>query len=266
MSKGLCVSAAIILGVVTFPHVTAATDSVGVQTYAVSVDEVSQAVLVYGQMIVHLGLDVQLSEVVRPVPLFSLQYYGDHHAKTPSDEPSYAEARAKCIAERLTHAWGLMDHGGTLELGIDDWNKYRSEAKSSPREHVAIYVRSSAPGSEPLRIMTVYPQDSTHYPWLNGARSLAEYLMDLMRVHYLLFWRNETDINEYEQLHIDRTREGKIFKEIAVRSLEMARLKNQTAFDASIVEDVLARIPLSQREQLCRLATTPPMDWESTGN
>ena len=63
MSKGLCVSAVVILGLVTCPHVGRAS-SLGVETYAASVDDVSQTVNVYGQMVVHLGLDVPLSEVV----------------------------------------------------------------------------------------------------------------------------------------------------------------------------------------------------------
>jgi hypothetical protein len=111
--------------------------------------------------------------------------------------------------------------------------------------------------------MTIYPQDEASYPWIKTEESLAEYIVDLIQAHYLLFWRNEDDINRYEELRIDKTGEGKIFKEIAIRALEVAKLKGQSQFDSEILGDALARIPLSQRERLYRMATVPPLEWES---
>ena len=47
---------------------------------------------------------------------------------------------------------------------------------------------------------------------------------------------------------------------------EMARLKEQSGFDQDILKDVLARLTLSQREALYRLATVAPVDWESSSS
>lgn len=238
--------------------------NIGLREYSAVVDGLSGTVQTYGKLIVHQKFGVQLREVVPNVPIVSLQYAGQHYREESPDDPRYAEARAKCIAERMMHAWTLMDHGAKLEVSSDSWNAYRARSKPTPPPRAAIYVRSPIAGSEPLRIMTIYPQDQAGYPWIKTEESLAEYLVDLIQAHYLLFWRNEGDISRYEELRIDQTREGKIFKEIAIRALEVARLKGQSRFDNELLGDALARIPLSQRERLYRMATVPPLEWESS--
>lgn len=237
---------------------------VGIQAYVATVDDVSGNVQTYGQLIVQQQFDVQLREAVCDVPVFSIRYAGRHHRTGPADDPTHAQARAKCIAERLAHAWTLMDHGAKLEVAVDDWAGYGLESESAPMTRPAIFIRSPVPGSEPLRVLTVYPEDVAGYPWISSERSLAEYLAALIQAHYLLFWRSESDINRYDELRIDTSREGKIFKETAVRAVETARLKGRTQFDASILKDALARMTVSQREQLYRLAIAPPLDWESS--
>jgi hypothetical protein len=222
----------------------------------------SGSVQVFGKTIVHQKFDAQLRGAVRSIPILSLQYAGRHHREEPPDDPNHVEARAKCIAERMIHAWMLMDNGAMLKVSEDNWNVYRVKSRRTPLSHAAIYVQSPIASSEPLRIMTIYSEDVDGYPWVRSEKSLAEYLIELMHAHYLLFWRNESDIKRYEELRIDQTREGKIFKEIAIRALEVARLKSQNSFDDEILKDVLARIPLSQRERLYRMAIVPPIDWE----
>lgn len=243
-----------------------AAPNIGLHDYIAAVDDLSANVQTFGKLIVHRRFDMQLREVVRNVPILSLQYAGRHYRGEPADDPNHVEARAKCIAERMMHAWTLMDHGAKLEVLADNWNAYRVQSRPAPLSHAAIYIRSPIADSEPLRIMTIYPQDVAGYPWIRSEKSLAEYLISLIHAHYLLFWRNEGDINRYEELRIDQTREGKIFKEIAVRALEVAKLKGQSRFDSEILKDALARIPLSQRERLHRTATIPPIDWESSSN
>jgi hypothetical protein len=236
---------------------------VGLHSYAAVVDDVSGAVLTVGQMVVHLGFEVRLREVVANVPILSLQYIGEHYRAGPVNDPNPAEARAKSIAERMTHAWTLMDHGARLEVAEDNWNKFRSGAKSLAAPHAAIYVRSPVAGTEPLRILTVYPQDVAGYAWISNEKSLADYVANLIRAHYLLFWRNESDLSRYEELRLDRTREGRIIKEIAVAAVQAAKRKGVARFDSATLRDILAGLPLAQRERLYRLATTPPTDWEA---
>ncbi len=239
---------------------------IGLHEYTAATDDVSGKVLLVGQKLVHMGYEIQLKETVAHVPILSVQFPGLHYKDSPPESPSHAEARAKSIAERMLHAWTLMDHGSRLEVGTDDWNTYRTETKTTPAQHAAIYVRSPVAGAEPLRILTVYPEDVASYPWIHDEKSLADYFANIIQAHYLLFWRNEMDLSKYRAMRLDRTREGQIFKEIATQAVEGARQKSVRGFDRSILQDVLKNLPLSQRERLNRLATTPPMDWESTSN
>jgi len=254
----------VILSLATFASCVSAISKVGLHEYAAAIDNVSGDVLTVGQKIVHLGFEMRLREAMANVPILSLQHAGRHYRQGPSDDPSHAEARAKSLAERMVHAWTLMDHGARLEVADDDWNAFRAQTKVASSQHAAIYVRSPVAGAEPLRILTVYPQDVAGYPWISNEKSLADYLANLIQSHYLLFWRNEGDLSKYRALHLGKTREGRIFTEIAARAGEAAKKKGLSRFDRSILRDVLATLPLSQRERLYRLATTPPMDWEST--
>jgi hypothetical protein len=252
------------LVLVTLASCVSAGSKIGLHEYAACIDDVSGEVLTVGQKLVHLGFEIRLREAAAPVPILALQYAGEHYRESPEETPSHAEARAKSIAERMVHAWTLMDHGARIEVADDDWNTFRSRTKGTVSRHAAIYVRSPVPGAEPLRILTVYPQDVAGYPWISNEKSLAGYLASLIEAHYRLFSRNEIDLGKYRASPLDKTREGRIFTEIAARANDAAKKKGLSQFDAQTLREVLAGLPLSQRERLNRLATTPPMDWETT--
>ncbi len=240
-----------------------ARSKVGLHGYTAAIDDVSGEVLLVGQKLVHRDIEVSLGETITPVPIFSIQYAGLHHRPSPLDSPDHAEARAKSIAERLLHAWTLMDHGARLEVAPDDWNAFRSQAQADAPPYPAVYVRSPVAGAEPLRILTVYPEDVAGYPWIASENSLADYLANLIWAHYMLFWRNEADLSKYRALALHRTSEGRIFTEIATRAIEAGKRRNLIQFDGATVREVLAAMPASERQRLYRLATAPPMDWES---
>jgi hypothetical protein len=241
---------------------------IAIQPYGAVIDDVTGETKTYGQLIVHRAFDVQLEDTIKQVPIFSIQYPGLHFKEGMGNMPNHAEARAKCIAERLAAAWSLLDHGGELIISHDDWEEWHlpgaaaPEYASAPDAYPAIYVRSDSVLAEPLRIMTIYPEDEESYPWITNTQELAKYIVSLIRSHYLLFWKMEADIHQYEQLEIDHAREGKIFKEVAIRALEMAELLGLEQFNEEILKDALARIALPQRERLYRMATTAPNDWE----
>ena len=245
-----------------FAQLALAEPHIAIQPYGAVFDDVTGEIKVYGQLIVERHFDVQLRDVIKHVPIFSIQYPGLHHREEQQDQPNHVESRAKCIAERLRAAWALLDQGGQLAIMPDDWNLWRLEGQNYPRRYPAIYIQSSLIGEPPLRIMTIYPEDEDAYPWVSTEMELAEYIVSLIRAHYLLFWKKGSDMHAYEQLKIDNTREGKIFKEVAIRALEMTKLKGMENFDDVILRDALARIALPQRERLYRMATAAPIDWE----
>lgn len=253
----------ILLGTVA-PRQVCAAASVGSHDYIATVDDIAGRVRTFGQLIIHRGHDVQLSETVRQLPIFSIQYAGLHYRQGPAGDPNHVAARAKCLAEHLVHAWTLMDHGAQLEIGTDDWSAYTVRSQGVPPKSTAIFIRTPLPDEEPLRIITIYPQDVAGYPWISNERSLAEYLASLIQAHYYLFWKNESDISRYDELRIAKTGEGRIFRDIAVRALELAQQRDQIRFDGAVLKEALAGMSLSQRETLYRLATTPPMDWEAS--
>ncbi|MDI6451688.1 hypothetical protein [Anaerobaca lacustris] len=253
----------VVLLLATVASCACARSRVGLHGYTAAVDDVSGEVLRVGQKLVHLGFEVPLGETVAPVPILSVQYAGRHHRASPAASGNHAEARAKSIAERLLHAWTLMDHGARLEVAPDDWNTFGARAQADAPPCPAVYVRSPVAGAEPLRILTVYPEDVAGYPWIASEKSLADYLANLIWAHYMLFWRNETDLSKYRALPLHRTSEGRVFTEIATRAVEAGKRGNLVQFDGTTVREVLAAMPLSERQRLYRLATAPPMDWES---
>jgi hypothetical protein len=253
-----------VLLVVIMPACGPAVSSIGFQGYMAATDALSGNALVFGQLVVHQEFDVPLSETVKKVPVLSLQYEGLDHRQGPPAEPNHVEARAKGVAERLVQAWNLMDHGAKLEIGEDDWNAYRVPPQPTALKHTAILIRSPLAGYEPLRIVTIYPQDVAGCPWITSERSLAEYWMSMMQAHYLLFWKYETNLTRYRELRLDKTQEGQIFREIASQAVDLARRKRLERLDATTVKETLAGMTLAQRETLYRLATVPPMDWESS--
>ncbi len=253
-----------VLFTAAMPVCGGAVSSIGFQGYMAATDALSGNALVFGQLVVHQGFDVPLSETTRKVPVLSLQYEGLDYRQGPPAESDHAAARAKGVAERLVQAWGLMDHGARLEIGDDDWNAYRIPPLPTAPKHTAILIRSPVAGYEPLRVLTIYPQDIAGCPWITSERSLAEYWMSMMQAHYLLFWKNETNLTRYRELRLERTQEGQIFRESASQAINLARRKGLERLDADTVKEALAGMTLTQRETLYRLALVPPMDWESS--
>jgi hypothetical protein len=253
-----------VLLIAVMPVCSGAASSIGFQSYMAATDALSGDALVVGQLIVHQGFDVPLSETIEKVPVLSLQYEGPNYRQEAPAEPNHVAARAKSVAERLVQAWSLMDHGARLEIGDDDWNAYRVPPEPTALKHTAVFLRSPVAGYEPLRIVTIYPQDVAASPWVANERSLAEYWMSMMQAHYLLFWRNETNLARYRELRLDKTEEGQIFREIASEAIDLARRKQLERLDGDTVKEVLGGMTLTQRETLYRLALVPPMDWESS--
>ncbi len=276
MNRNVIVWGTAIVVSTVVPQCIRAGSSVGFREYAAVVDDVSGSTQIFGQLIVHQLYDVQLGEgppsaepgagdpgTFRNIPILSLQQTGRHYRQALATDPNHAQARAKSVAEHLVHVWALMDLGGTLEIGADDWNAYRLRSPAATPRHTALFIRSPAAGAEPLRVITIYPEDVAGYPWVSSERSLAEYLGSLIQAHYLLFWKNEVDMTKYDALRIGRTAEGRIFREIAIRAAIRARRKGQGRFDRETLREVLDGMTVGQRETLCRLATVPPMDWET---
>jgi len=248
---------------VVFAGTCLAVPNVVIEPYPARKDLMTGEVQVWGHKIVHHDYDVQLQDVIMKVPILSIQYEGLHHVR--GQEKKLVEARAKCIAERLAIAWQLLDAGATLQVRDDDWNTWRIHHGSQPPGYPAIYVVSSALGPNRLRIMTVYPQDAVAFPGANNdTGELANYIVALIEAHYMLFARKSARLADYENLKLDQTREGKIFKEIFIRAQEVLALREQQEqenLNEDVLKDALARVAMPQRERLVRLAFKAPPDW-----
>jgi len=235
-----------------------------------------------GQLIVHRPFDVQLRTGIQNVPVFFVGYHGMHHIKG-QQSLDMVEARAKCIAERLSAAMRLMDEGGSLEVvegkvkSRDDWTDWhiaeawRPQYAESPEPYPAIYARHKMLGGNRLRILTIYPEDCNYFGFPAAVdeqgnqlpaskfepHELAEYLVNLIEAHQLLFSsKRVSSPREYDNLEICKTREGLIFKEIALRAHEVSDNPAQEH-----LRDALWREALTQRDRLVRLAYKAPVDW-----
>ncbi len=236
---------------------------IAIQEYPARQKLIAGEVEVWGHKIVHRNFDVQLEDVIMKVPILSIQYEGLHHVRGTGR--NLVEARAKCIAERLAVAWQLLDQGAGLKVLSDEWNDWRLNRKSEPPVYPAICVASPVLGTNPLRIMTVYPEDARTFPGVSENTSeLADYIVALIEAHYMLFSKKSSNLADYENLKLDKTREGKIFKEIFIRAQEVMALReqaDQNQLDGEVLKDALARIAMPQRDRLVRLAFVAPPDW-----
>jgi hypothetical protein len=230
----------------------------------------------YGQLIVHRLFDVELKTPIQNIPIFAIADKGFRHASV--------EARAQSIAENLLMAWGVLEMGGELEMAPDTWimpddeerwrlrGPFAPDYASFPNSLPAIYVRNPRFGNTPLRIMTVYPGDADLFgqpvdesgiPVLFSQEELAEYLVSLIQAHYTLLAKKSTQLEDFENLEICKTREGKIFKEICLRALDETRGTSPKTDKEKIdnLRSTLARVALSQRYRLLTLAFNAPRDW-----
>lgn len=270
MSKYRITAGMILISFCLSNLVVASPPRIAVESYLASVNEITGKET-YGQIIVHRDFDVELEDDIHPIPLFSFQYEGLHHAKgaTPKNR---VEARAKCIAERLTVALQLLRLNkeglkeGELIVDNDDWNEWRFTAQSMPPIAPAIYISHPSLKDKRLRVMTIYPQDVSLFPRSGNQKDLALYIKALIETHYLLFFEKSVAIEHYENLLMDKTREGKIFKEIFIRTKEAMELKNMDTMDDKVLKDALARISMQQRQRLVNLAYLAPRDFVGLTN
>ena len=115
------ISRQIAVVVLVISSCVSAKSKVGFGEYTAVIDDVSGDILTVGQKIVHLGFEMPLKEVATSVPILTLQHFGQHYQESPPDVSGHAEARAKSVAERIVHAWTLMDHGARIEVADDDF-------------------------------------------------------------------------------------------------------------------------------------------------
>lgn len=235
---------------------------------------------VWGQLIVHRPFDVELTPKIQNVPIFAIRYGGRDHVTGKELSPNFAEARAKAVAERLSIAWALLDQGAYLDVSAEEWiqmddvstwrlaEPFKPNYGNTPKPCPAIYLRHENLGVNPLRIITVYPNDALSFGPPHDEtgtfqeelteRELAEYLVALIKAHHLLFHKRSVNVADYEKLEICKTREGNIFKEICIRAREAAEGESLEA-----VRDALARVAMSQRTRLTTLAYKAPKDWRT---
>lgn len=243
-----------------------------------SIDEATGQTRVWGQLIVHRAFNIDLKAQTQHVPLLAITYQGRDYVRGDDVEPlHFAEARTDAIVERLSLAWTVLDDGGTLEVATDAtmppdhtsiWHltdplgpRYGQSEPPFP----AIYLRHSSLGVNSLRVLTVYPEDASAFgqpddghgvPTPLNPRELADYLVALLKAHYLLFHKQSTDPESYDQLEICRTKDGRIFKDIALQ-IHQAGAPRETPD----LEAVLEEMSMEQRTRLATLAYKAPIDW-----
>lgn len=211
---------------------------------------------VFGWAVAHRAYDVELPEGIVQLSILSVLSEGVH---------ADIESRAADIAERLTIAWYLMARGGDLFVASDNRPELfmASPGKKLKFEKCpAIYVKSNYIDF-PFRVMTVYPEDVALYGRgiQKGPERVAEFLKAEIESHFLLFWQRSLDIGAYEQLALDKTREGKIFKEVFLRTKEYVTTLGVDKVEVAHLRDSLARIEVNQRHRMHLLSNVIPRDW-----
>jgi hypothetical protein len=228
----------------------------------------------YGQLIVHRLFDAELKTPIQNIPIFAIADRGFRH--------SSVEARAQSIVENLVMAWEVLNEGGELTMAPDTWimpddeerwrlrGPFAPDYATHPTAFPAIFVKNEKFGNTPLRIMTVYPEDAELFgqpadekgiPVLFNQEELAEYLVSLIQAHYTMLAMRSSQLVDFENLEICKTREGKIFKEICLRALDEAQGMGIRPASITELRSTLARIALSQRYRLLTLAHNAPRDW-----
>jgi hypothetical protein len=239
-----------------------------------TVDEATGRSRVWGQLIVHRAFTLGLKARVQHVPVLAIGFQGRGCVRDDSIAPQrFAEARANTIAERLTLAWTLLDNGGTLVVSTDETSIWRLTDPFVPKygppelEPPAIQVCHPSLGTQPLNILTVYPEDAQAFGQPDDAkgvptpltdRELADYLVALIQAHHLLFHKQMTDPNSYDRLDICKTRDGRIFKEIA------AQVRQAGGAETAGIGGVLEQMTVDQATRLATLAHKAPTDWRLT--
>lgn len=215
----------------------------------------------WGMRIVYRDFHVQLGDRVVPVPILALQYGGPVQTVDTNSELVGVGVRAKAVAGRLRLSWGSLDSGASLGVRAGNESKVGlGGVGGQPGKNAEIYI-VGARHKSPLRVMTIYPEDSASVPRANNPRELADYFKDLIQAHYLLFWQRSTDITEYEELELDSTQDGKSFKEIMIQALDIMHSRGLKAITDEVLQEALSRISVDQRQRLVRMTFICPVDW-----
>jgi hypothetical protein len=241
-----------------------------------TVDEATGQTRVWGQLIVQRAFTLDLKSQTQHVPLLVIAYQGREYVRGDEVDPlRFAEDRTVEIAERLSVAWRLLDSGGTLEVAghdsvLDSASIWHLTDPLGPQygraepQFPAIRLRHPSLGGNSLRILTVYPEDAAAFGQPDDAngvptqltpRELADYLVALLEAHHVLFHKQSPDLESYDRLEICKTKDGRIFREIASQARQ-ARTPERRSF-----RDVLDQLSMDQRMRLATLAYKAPTDW-----
>jgi hypothetical protein len=215
----------------------------------------------WGWAIVHRMnyYQIDLETGTAQVPILAVMTKGVHEA---------IEDRAADIAERMSLAWDLMKTPGMCngtEVYTDRRNDFFRQSPSPSRPYYnqpSIYVRMNRIRAD-LRILTIYPEDARAFGGSNlSANRLANYLGAQIAAHCTLFNNLSVDIGDYENLRIDETKSGKIYKEIFLRTKEYMTELKQDQMSPKHLGDSLARIERNQRVRLHLMSHRIPADWQ----
>jgi hypothetical protein len=244
-----------------------------------TVDEATGQTHVWGQLIVHRPFEIDLKAQTQNVPILAIAYEGRDYVRGDDPEPlHFAEPRTTAILENLSIAWTWLDNEGTLEVSAageslppDDTPIWYLTDPLGPQYGVpepqfpTIYLHHPSLGGRSLKILTVYPDDASAFGQPDSKRGvptqmtpleLADYFVALIKAHHLLFHRHSTDPENYDQLDICKTKDGRIFKEIATQARQAA-----TGDDVRDINNALEQMSLDQRTRLATLAYKAPVDW-----
>ncbi len=223
------------------------------------VEDVTRDIAGYGyksSCIQHNNYRLELHEGIFQVPILALYYAGPYVS---------IRERAEDVAANMEHAFDLIEMGGVLEVVND------------PDGNPSVWVKGEWDYcGQGQRIITIYSKDAELFPRANGDQQLlAEYVRAITYAHYTLFVKNSLDVNEYDELDIDkRTAEGKIFKAIflKVRDLFLARNANIALLRTipreerpekirPALQETAQIIGVEQHLRLYLLAFLLPRDW-----
>lgn len=120
----------------------------------------------------------------------------------------------------------------------------------------------------PIRIMTVHKEDARNFAMLDDANFpakrkpfyLASYIAAQIEAHFYLFIKNDENYDIYEEIAMDNTVEGKIYREVFIRAMDVVTIAEKD-FERDIISDALQRFDLYQRSRLQERSYIVPRRW-----